>query len=303
MESILAKTTSIADKVTLAKLSFGVIGNVRKIKRNQIKGFVGDELAPVSASATKHEKKLLDSPELRAIVKADGDLKRNVEQLSLPYSMGFLMVPNENLSLVNDLILTHLDTRPSLVDAFIGMYKTRQDQAELSLGTLHNPSDYLTESDAREKFYFEYAYLAFEVPEQLKLNGLYEQESAKLQSTIANVTDEITILMRESLLELVSHLKSALEPNADGKPKRLFASAVTNIQDFLDTFKSRNITNDSDLESLTGELAKVLHPNFDVAVVKADSQYKDTVHTSMAEIAAKLTAMIETVPGRKFRLE
>jgi hypothetical protein len=78
---------------------------------------------------------------------------------------------------------------------------------------------------------------------------------------------------------------------------------VTNIQDFLDTFKSRNITNDSDLESLTGELAKVLHPNFDVAVVKADSQYKDTVHTSMAEIAAKLTAMIETVPGRKFRLE
>jgi hypothetical protein len=233
--------------------------------------------------------------------------------MCLPFDTGVDLLPRVSVEQAYLLMNEYKEeTRPALVETFIEAYpalieaaklKTQALASELGIEfvLLWNSSDYPAVPDVQKKFSFDWDFLSLTVPDALKMAGKFEEESAKLEAKIQNVSEEITAVMRESLLELVEHLKSSLETNADGKPKRLFNTAVTNIQDFLDSFKARNITNDTQLDAISEELKKIIHPNVNADMLKKDEQFKGTVHDSMAEISAKLAALVEVTPGRKFR--
>ncbi len=82
---------------------------------------------------------------------------------------------------------------------------------------------------------------------------------------------------------------------------RLFSSTVDNIQEFMNTFKARNITNDGDLEKIVDDLQNLIHPGFSVDVLKEDASFKTDFHGKIADITSKLNNLVEVVPGRKFK--
>ena len=300
------ETGSIVDKTVLLRVNFRTMGNSRKVSSKVL------TTAAVS-KLLKIQKTLLDSPELTAITKADNQMRQTLYALCVPYDMGLALLPRVLVNQARDLMVEYRDyTRVELVNAFVIAYPVLCENAKAKLQELatelevpfeylYNPNDYPHIDAVKMKFGFDWEFLALSIPDELKLAGKYEEESAKIQNKIAIVTDEITVIMRQTLLDLVAHLKDALEPNSDGKPKRLFATAVTNIQDFLDTFKARNITNDTDLDTIAGELGKLIHPNVNTDMLKKDDQFKGSVHDGLANIADKLTGLVEVIPGRKFR--
>jgi hypothetical protein len=200
-----------------------------------------------------------------------------------------------------ELVNVFIEAYPSLVDGARTRCMTLAAELAVPFEYLWNPADYPDAEIVKSKFGFDWDFLSLEVPDALKMAGKYEEESAKLEAKIAVVSDEITVVMRQTLLELVSHLQTSLEPNADGKPKRLFSTAVTNIQDFLATFQARNITNDKELDSIASELGKLIHPNVNADMLKKDESFKTAIHDGMVGITGQLSALVEVIPGRKFR--
>ena len=302
-DAVIKDKTGIVEKTVLLRVNFRKMGNERKVSTKILP-------AQVAARLIKIHKQLLDSSELDAITKADGRMRQTLYNLSLPYDLGVMLLPRQLVDKAYDLMEAFKEERQGeLLDSFINAYPSLIEAARAkctALATelnvpfeyLWNSSDYPPADVVRGKFSFDWDFLSLAVPEELA-----EKSAATkaLQVKIALVADEITTIMRQSLLDLVAHLKDALEPNSDGKPKRLFATAVTNIQDFLDTFKARNITDDTELESIASELGKLIHPNMNTDMLKKDESYKGSIHDGMAEIADKLSKMVEVIPGRKFR--
>lgn len=300
---------SIADSTVILKVNFGLFGNIKKVPTSIIAGAEQTKLLKV-------QKTLLESPELKAISSADTGLKSFLKSKSLPYEEGFTILPlgkdGEHLKTVHARIIEFTKERDTLVDAFILAYPNLIEDAKIktaelatNLGVtfeeLWNPSDYPPAEQAREEFTFTWSYHSFAVPDTLKMAGLYEAAKVNAETKMQAAAEGITLLMRQTLLDLVAHLKAALEPSEDGKKKKLHKSAVTNIQTFLEDFKTKNITNDKELDGLVLHISSLLHPGFDVDVLKKDEAFKDEVHSKLGIYTDKLNLLVEKVPGRKFK--
>ena len=287
--------SAIVNQVVFVRLSFGVLGNSKQVKEDIL-------TTDADRKFLKVNKELLESPELKAIVKADANFRAWLKDRCLPYDPGFMLLPKDMIDFVAPVIAEYQEvTRPKFVQAFLDAYPLRCEEASQSLGSLHKPSEYLSLAEVKEKFYFDYQYLTFATPDAEKFKGIAEKADAQFKARLEEASISITILMRETLLDLVNHLKVALEPSGDGKKKRIFASSVTNIQDFLDTFKARNITQDSDLEAIVADLENMIHPGFDVDVLKQDEQFKTDFHGKLSAITTNLSEIVENKPGRKFK--
>jgi hypothetical protein len=297
--------SSIIEKTVLVRISFGMLGNSRKVSTKVVS-------ANVNAAILKINKTLVDSKELEAIRTADNKMRGVLAAMCVPYDLGLQLLPRVSIENARNLFLNYREERKQLVQTFVDSYPSlkqqSREQCEALAVELNVPMEYLWQDKdypsaeyIAGKFYFSWDFLSLTVPDELKIAGKFEEATAELQSKIASVSDEITGIMRESLLELVSHLKDSLEPNSDGKPKRLYATAVSNIQDFLTSFPARNITNDAELDALVAETQKLIHPGLSVDTLKKDESLKSQVHDSMASIGESLTKLVENVPGRKFR--
>ena len=316
----MAKVSPVTDNTVFFRVSFGLPGNTKKIPVSKIAGneplaaqlqtMQDGESAPTNqakhdydARLVKAQKTLLESPELDAIRKSDNQLRSYIDNMCLPWSMGARLLPIQFLEDINSRCAAYSDERSELVESFLTVYPTRRDAAIASLGSLGNLADYPSVEKMRSKFYFDYEYQTVSLPEVLKEKGLYDIANEKLQARLKDASEEITAYMRETLFELTSHLQDVLTPNADGKPKRLFSSAITNIQDFLDTFEARNITNDSELEDVVNELKRSLTGSVYADGLKKDVALKDQIKQKMTDVSERLKELVEVIPSRKIRDE
>lgn len=304
------KAFTITDKTTFVRVQFGVFGNSRKVTNSLV--LKNDAAA---SKLLKINQTLLESPELDAIRSADGKMRTYLYSKCLPYDMGVMILPYALLEQVDtELNDYQKKVRPELVEAFITAYPDRLKQAEakvmvlstemgIDFNMLWHPEYYPTADELKGAFKFNWQYITFTTPETLKEMGMYEAEQAKAAAKMQQAAEEITLLMRQTLFELIDHLKTALEPNENGKPKRLFSSAITNIQDFLETFSARNITNDSELDALVQSAKLLVHPGLGTDQIKKDEQFKAGLHTSLEALGSQLKELVEVIPGRKFRDE
>lgn len=287
--------SAIVNQVVFVRLSFGVLGNSKQVKEDIL-------TTDADRAFLKVNKELLESPELKAIIKADANLRGWLKDRCLPYDTGFMLLPKGMVDSVAPVLSDYQEViRPDLVKKFLEAYPLRCEEATQSLGSLHKASEYPSIEEVKEKFYFDYQYLTFATPDAEKFQGIAAKADEQFKARLEEASISITILMRETLLGLVDHLKIALEPSKDGKKKRVFASSITNIQDFLDTFKARNITQDSDLEAIVADLENMIHPGFDVDVLKQDESFKTDFHGKLSEITSNLKEIVEVKPGRKFK--
>lgn len=188
------------------------------------------------------------------------------------------------------------------VELLIEEFKERITEAQISLGDQWNPSDYPTSGELRNMFSFEWKWTAFAIPEGLP-SKIFEAEKTKAENMWRESAEQISNCLRESFIKLIQHANSMLTIGEDGKVKRFRNSSFDNIQEFIFTFKNRNIVNDKDLEELVEKAQKILTGIENPQDLKTDLKLKKTVESNFKEIENKLTKMIEVKPGRKFSFE
>jgi hypothetical protein len=146
----------------------------------------------------------------------------------------------------------------------------------------------------------EWRWLRMDVPGRLKEISaqIFEQERVKAAAMWADALESAKQLLRENMRELVAHMVDRLTPGADGKPNVFRNSMLANINDFLDTFQSRNITDDSDLQEIVTNARKLLS-GVEPTDLRENDSTRNFVQQQFQAIQLTLDGMIGSKPQRK----
>jgi hypothetical protein len=288
---------NLARETVCVTVSFGLLGNSRKVSNSAVE-------VDADKSLIKVHKTLLESKELDAIRKADGELRRYLYDICLPFDVGIYLLPVKLIQTVDTKLRTYQMERETLVDTFMTAYPRLCETAAVQLRGLFNPRDYPSERIVRSKFDFEWRYVSFGTPDALRgiSSGLFNEERDKAARRMEQASDEITAVMRATMAELVSHLRDRLTPGADGKAKILRDTAVTNLTEFLGTFSLRNVTNDADLARTVADCSRILS-GLDMEVLRNVSSFRSKVQADMTAVSQELDKLVSEKPSRKFRLD
>ena len=290
------KQPKLTEKTIFFVLEFNRFGNTRK----------ADVEVKTVASQDRfaHTKRLLNSPELAAIVKEDAALRAWMDKPNRCWKYG------KSIRLLSldqaDEVFTRChkyehEERPKLIEAFLGAYLAEVAEAQKDLGPEFNPKNYPTLEEVKGEFSMDWSFPTFETSEKLKVVSpkLYAMEVEKAEGKLANFAEEIQEARRVLFKELVDKLLDAISPSTDGKKKKLHASAVEKLQEFLATDPLRNVTNDQDLQGEVAKL-KLIMSGVDADKIRESDNLKANLTSAFTEVSKDLASLAE-VKGRKFR--
>ena len=288
--------SNLADKTMFLTLEFNRFGNSRQ---------ADVEVANTTADQTRftHSKKLLNSPELKAIQKADNALRNYIDMQPTVWKYGKSMrvVGFEGVDHIDEVCENYQTiTRPGLVTKFVDVYLERIAEAQKQLGDKFNAQDYPTLAQVKEEFAFTYQLVSFSTPEGLKASHpkLYAKEKEKATKMYSLAVEDWKNGRRAILQEMVNHLLSILTPE-EGKKKKLHATAVTKLQTFLDTFDLGSVPDDDGVKGDVAKL-KMLMQGVDADKIKESDNLKAELVAGFTAANANLSTLV-TSTGRKFR--
>lgn len=287
----------LARKTVFVKLHLGLLGNSRKVSSAQVEVDADKNLIRVS-------KTLLDSPELQAIRRLDGDLRRYLYNMCLPFEPGIHLLPIGLIETVDARLHEFEAKREELVETFIAAYPRLCEEAARRLRTLYNPLDYPPVAEVRSEFTCSWQYISYGVPHQLRevSERMFQDERDKAAQRMSEAYTEVRQVLREAMAELVAHMRDRLTDQANGTPQRLRESTVQKLREFLDTFDFRNVTNDQELKEQV-ERARALLTGTTTDAIRNMAELRSRVREGMSEIAARLEPMVSERVGRKFRFD
>jgi hypothetical protein len=287
----------LARKTVCIKVRLSTMGNTRKVSTSQIEADADKNLLRVS----KH---LLDSAELKAVNRFDGEIRRFLYGICLPFEIGIHLLPVTAIETVESRLRQFAEDRKELVKAFLAAYPSLCQDAATRLRSLYNPADYPPVEDAEREFGFSWQYVSFGVPDQIKgiSKGVWEQEREKAAQRMAEASSEIQLVLRETMARLVQHMADRLKEGADGKPLRFKETTVSNLVEFLANFEFRNVTDDAALQKLVAEARGMLQ-GVNADDLRTTGDLRSKVQQGMADIAVRLDSMLMKSGGRKFRLD
>ena len=287
----------LARKTVFIKVRLSTIGNTRKVSTSLVEVDADKDLLRVS----KH---LLDSAELKAIGRFDGEIRRYLYNICLPFEIGIHLLPVAALETVEHRLREFRTEREALVAAFVAVYPSLCLDAGKRLRGLYNPADYPCPEEVHQQFGFSWRYPSFGVSDQLReiSQEVWQQEREKAARRMVEASSEIQVVLRESMTKLVEHMVERLKEGADGKPLRFKESTVSNLVEFLENFEFRNVTDDQELQAMVKQ-ARGLLQGVDVDDLRSTGELRTKVQQGMTSLANELDALMVRTGSRKFRFE
>jgi hypothetical protein len=245
-------------------------------------------------------KKLLDTahPAFKAVTAVRGQAVAYWRGVTLPY-------PEAGIRLIRQTDISNFDARftelrgelAAAVEHLDANYSELRSTAREQLGRLYNPADY--PESLQGLFGIHWDFPSVEPPDYLReLNPeLYAQE----QQRVANRFDEAIRLAEEAfaaeLTQLMVHLTERLEGDTDGKPKVFRNSAVTNLLEFFDRFRTLNVRSDAELDALVDQARQIVQ-GVDPQTLRDRRPLRERVSAELAVVQDRLDALLVDRPRR-----
>ena len=280
-QDVLKRTVAI-------EVRLGGFGTTRKVDPDDT---VQDDLDP---ELLRVSKKLLLSDELTAVRQLTGQIRRYLREKQLPslFRGGVHLLPVGCVEEVDARLTAFRADRLALIDAFIAAYIDRIDEARTRLGRLFDADDYPPAEDVRATFEFTWRYVSFDVPSNLKAvsRAVYERARAQAEAEWSDAAGDIQQALRESMGELCTMLMEKLAPAPDGVRKLGFSTTnLAKLENFLDTFAARNVTDDDALARLVAQAREIVQGQ-DAKAIRADA-------SRIREQFRGITAQVESLIG------
>lgn len=245
-------------------------------------------------------KKLLDTshPAFKAVTAIKGRCQSYWRAVSLPY-------PEPGIRLISQLAIGDFDRqvsefRDELTEA-VGTLDRHYDElrsaARRRLGDLYNPSDY--PATLIGLFGIEHEYPSVEPPDYLRqLNPqLYEQECRRVQARFDEAVQLAEQAFLDELSKLVEHLGERLNGDADGKPKVFRDTAVTNLTEFFERFRSLNVHSSSELDELVQRAQRVMN-GVEPQQLRDNSLVRQRLANQLSGVQSSLDGLMVDRPRR-----
>ncbi len=293
---------NIFERAICLSVALSKWGTSRKIAQSKVTLASGGALDPKFTSTTK---KLLRCQEYKAIVGLDGTIGTFLKSRTLPsrlFRSGVYLLPVELAGEVDDRLVEFATKRQQLVEALGAVLTERINEARVALGEeLWDRNDYPANEVILGEFAMAFEYLTYGVPKALERvrSDIMKRETAKAARKIQDDVALITEAMRVSLKTMLTHAVDRLTSDADGKPKRFHYTMIEKLDDFLTTFRSRNIVQDASLEALVDQ-ARELLTGVDPESIRKNGDVRDMLKEGFDRINATLDTMVVVTPGRQY---
>lgn len=266
--------------------------DIKKIQSDADKGFL-------SVS-----KKLIDSDAYKAILSYQNAVYNWINNNSVPsfYLKGTYLFSRRMVPEVNQYISDANEALKGLVEALVVEYEEKINEARIQLADQWNPSDYPSVNQLRYSFGFEKRWVQFNVPTTLPKEIFIEEREAA-EARWKEAAETIGLCLRKAFVEVIKHANEMLVVDANGKTRKFKNACFDSIDQFITSFKHRNLVNDEELEKLVEKARLVLVNVNDPQELKKDEEMRKVVSNNFKEIQTKLSEMIETTPSRKFNFD
>jgi hypothetical protein len=287
------RTTMAAVRVSLSWL--GVRKSLTPEQKAQAAESFGAEGQFLSAG-----KKLLDTrhPAFKAVTSVRTRLLAYWKGMTLPF-------PEPGIRIIRQEAIAGFDVQMTTVRAELQEAVARLDEhyselrsaARQRLGSLYDPSDY--PHSLRRLFAVEWDFPSVEPPDYLRQlsPALFEQEQARVAARF----DEAVRLAEEAftseLARLVSHLAERLNGTDDGKPKIFRDSAVTNLSEFFERFRTLNVRSDQQLDDLVDRVQRLVR-GIEPQELRERQPLRDHVARELAGVQSALDGLLVDRPRR-----
>lgn len=295
-------TSTPADRLrgTMAavKLSFTWLGTRKTLtveQKNQAADSFGAEGKFLSAG-----KKLLDTshPAFKAVTAIKGRCQSYWRAVSLPYpEPGIRLISQRAIGDFDRQVSEFRDELTEAVGTLDRHYDELRSAARRRLGDLYNPSDY--PATLIGLFGIEHEYPSVEPPEYLRqLNPqLYEQECRRVQARFDEAVQLAEQAFLDELSKLVEHLGERLNGDADGKPKVFRDTAVTNLTEFFERFRSLNVHSSGELDELVQRAQRVMN-GVEPQQLRDNSLVRQRLANQLSGVQSSLDGLMVDRPRR-----
>ena len=306
LEEPLTQTSTSASNrlrstMAAARLSFNWLG-VRKSlsssQKDQAAHSFGAEGKFLSAG-----KKLLDTRHaaFKAVTAIRGQTVAYWKGASLPFpEPGIRLIRQDAISDFDQQIAAFRDELDAAVFELDRHYDELRNAARNRLGDLFNPDDY--PPTLIGMFAIEHDYPSVEPPNYLQqLNPeLYEQECQRVQSRFDEAVQLAEQAFLSELTQMVEHLTERLSGQQDGKPKVFRDTAVTNLTEFFDRFRSLNIRSNEQLDELVENAQRVI-TGVDPQQLRNSQALREQVASQMTVVQSGLDQLLVDRPRRNIQ--
>jgi len=137
-------------------------------------------------------------------------------------------------------------------------YEHLKSAARDRLGTLYNSTDYPV--SLLGLFQVAWDYPSVEPPEYLQQLSpeIYRQECERVAARFDEAVQLAEQAFMEELQQLVAHLTERLTGQVDGKPKTFRDSAVGNLSEFFQRFRTLNVRSNDQLDDLVAHCQQIV---------------------------------------------
>ncbi len=296
------------DNALAIQLEIHAWGTNKKVKGSEI-GEVRaqDEATRVDKAQLSMSKKLVKCAEYDAIRKLDRGIRASLRLISIPsvltdgaYLFAYKVVPR-----ARELISTYREDRERAINAFLEKYEgDLLDQEKSRLGPLFQRNQYPGLEEVSDAFKVDVSYPSFRPDANLREidEAAYDEALADNQRRMAEAAEKIQAAMRVGLLKLMENLGKALSKvRDDGKPGVFHESTVQNLKMWLEVFNDRNLTADTDLETVVGKCQKILD-GVSADDLREDLDIRARVVEQVQAASGELDGLIKSAPIRRFSL-
>ena len=288
----------IMDRAVILVLEISRAGNRRSVSSDAIE--IDAEREDIRIS-----KRLLEAPQLRAILKHDRSIRRFIKARCLPsyFKAGMSLLPLALVEAVDTRLAELAAHREVLVAQFIEDYPELVHHAQTRLRGLFDPSDYPDPEVVRGAFEFSWRYITLSVPTTLAAidRSIFSREREKAAEQWDEAARSIQTLLRANMAELIGHMTERLTPGADGQAKSFGNSMVGNLTEFLRNFDARNITDDAALAALVARARELLE-GVDPQTLRRSDNLRETVREGFSGLQRSLDQMVGNRPARRIVL-
>jgi hypothetical protein len=247
-------------------------------------------------------KKLIDTGHsaFRAVTAIRGKVDSYWKGLSLPFpEPGVRLIRHDA---VEGFAAQMADFRTELDDAVVNLdrhYVELKQAARERLGWLFNPSDY--PETLVGLFGVEWGFPSVEPPYYLvQLSpGLYEAERARVAARFEEAVQLAEQAFLDEFARLVAHLTERISGVGEvGQPRVFRDSAVGNLHEFFDRFKTLNVRSNDQLDALVAEAQRAVR-GVDARDLREGVGLRQAVAAQLSQVQASLDAMLVERPRRR----
>ena len=296
-----AASDRLRSTMAAARLSFNWLG-VRKSLSSSQKDQAADSFG-AEGKYLSAGKKLLDTahPAFKAVTSIRGRTIAYWKGISLPFpEPGIRLIRQSSIDEFNERMSSFRDDLDEAVLELNEHYDELRQAARERLGDLFDSSDYPTTLVGL--FAIEHDFPSVEPPPYLRQLSpeLYQQECQRVQSRFDEAVQLAEQAFIEELARLVDHFSERLSGSADGKPKVFRDSAVTNMTEFFERFRSLNIRSNEQLDELVGNAQRVVR-GVEPQQLRDSQALRQTISTQMAAVQAGLDQLLVDRPRRNIQ--